>query len=154
MKRSNLKPGSKRLARRTKLARGGKWAGASARARAKLRKRERWRRTFGPPGFVQWLKAQPCERCGAPGPNEVHHEPTRGAGGTWIDTTAACKACHRRRHRIGVKAYWQEVGRDYGEAARLVQGRWLARGQMETWRLFAEPTETAHDTTVSTMRWP
>lgn len=128
---SSLKPG-KALRRRTKLRRKGKWAGPSAKARAKLRRRERWRRTFGPEGFVEWLKSQPCERCGAAGPNEVHHEPTRGAGGTWIDTTAACTACHRRRHRIGVKAYWKEVGKDYGEAARRVQGRWLARGWKRT----------------------
>jgi 5-methylcytosine-specific restriction endonuclease McrA len=115
------------LKAKKRLKPSGKWAGKSARERKALRKAERFRRTFGPDGFVRWLKAQPCEACGD-GPSEVHHEPPRSQGGTWVSTLPLCTVCHRLRHSTGVRTFWRELQRDYGMVTREVQARWLARG--------------------------
>lgn len=118
MKRSPLAPG-KPLRRKTKL-----------RAKNAAKAKPRYMRTFGPDGFAAWLRLQPCVACKGFGPgqkNEVHHEPTRGAGGRWVDTVSLCTRCHRRRHDIGVETFWAEVGMDYGEATSLTQFLWLVR---------------------------
>ena len=83
------------------------------------RKAERFRRTFGPESYADWLRAQPCWMCGNL-PVEIHHEPTRAAGGLWTDTLALCLKCHRRRHRVGVKTFWGE--RNYGIATSVMAG--------------------------------
>ena len=103
------------------------------RANAK-RKAERFRKTFGPEGFSDFVRSLPCIVCGKRGRIAVHHDPTRGAGGRWVDTSPLCKSdgeysegCHERRHRVGVETFWAEAGMDYAEAARLTQTKWLAR---------------------------
>jgi hypothetical protein len=52
-----------------------------------------------------------------------------------VDTSPLCpdptpdgeESCHDRRHRIGVKSFWAEVGMTYGEANKRTQMKWLAR---------------------------
>lgn len=93
------------------------------------RKRERKERLYGPVGFVEWLKAQPCARCGR-GPSEVHHDPTAANGGTWRTTAPLCNGCHtgegdsRHRHPGGHKGFWGEIGRTREEVTAAVQERW------------------------------
>lgn len=125
-----LAPGSTLSAGEGPRRGGGPERRTRMKARNPERAAERFRKTFGPEGFAKWLRKQPCEACGKMGPgnkNEVHHEPTRGAGGTWIDTVALCRSCHARRHDIGAPRFWREVGKDYGQATSVTQTRWLAR---------------------------
>ena len=100
----------------------------------KKRKAERFRKTFGPAGYADFVRSLPCIACGMRGGRiAVHHDPTRGAGGRWVDTSPLCKStdygegCHERRHRLGVETFWREVGMTFGDAARLTQSKWLAR---------------------------
>jgi hypothetical protein len=78
---------------------------AASVARREARKRRRWERQFHSEEFVLFVKWLECVYCGRT-PCEVHHEPTRSAGGTWKDTSPLCWECHPYRHKVGVKTFW------------------------------------------------
>lgn len=79
------------------------------------RKKARSERLHGPPGYIAWLKAQPCRKCGR-GPSEAHHDPTAARGGTWQDTSPLCTDCHtagpEARHRMGHEEFWAQMWTD------------------------------------------
>lgn len=112
------------LSRRTPLSRG-----TPLKKRNEKRAREAFRRTFGPPGFSDFVRNLPCVLCGDR-PSVPHHDPTRKSGGTWVDVSPVCRTCHNEiRHGLngGVKRFWREVGMDYAESNRRTQSLWLAR---------------------------
>ena len=70
--------------------------------------------------FIQKL---PCVRCGE-GPCANHHDPTKGAGGTYTDISPLCHTCHQRRHNVGAKTFWLEVGMSYEESNARTHEAW------------------------------
>lgn len=141
MKRSGFGPRKTPLRARkgTKDARRGtgshpdKGTGSTSLTRA--RKAKRFKEQFGPPGFVEWMKARPCVKCGkvdwrdGKPDNAVHHDPTRGSGGTWTDTTSMCRDHHTAgpgaRHTVGVVTFWRGVGRSFVECNAETQRAWV-----------------------------
>ena len=113
--RKGLRRGRGRLNRRRAL--GGNVASEKA--------TRRWESAFLSEEFVRFVQSQPCVRCGQV-PSEVHHDPTRGAGGTWLDTTPVCTPSHRRRHQQGPVTFWTELGTTHTEANARTHQRWLA----------------------------
>lgn len=61
-------------------------------------------------------RGMPCYACGAPGPSQPHHEPPRSVGGSDADTVPLCIACHARRHAVGARPFWSELGKTPEEA--------------------------------------
>ena len=64
-------------------------------------------RNFGPQ--AAWCRACYCQMCGKPPPCDPHHEPSRSRGGSDEDTVPLCRACHRRRHQMGARAFWRDA---------------------------------------------
>ncbi len=98
------------------------------------RKRERFKRQFHSDEYAEFVGTLPCLSCGRHAterrPNVMHHDPTRGAGGTWKDTSPLCNDCHTMgrgaRHTVGVKTFWDRVGMTYQEANERTQRAWEA----------------------------
>ncbi len=98
------------------------------------RKRERRERLFGPAGFVEFVQALPCGKCGRSG-SEVHHDPPEGLSkrGHWTRTVPLCSDCHtrapdsRHEHNGGQVRFWAEIGTTREQAAREVQDAWANR---------------------------
>lgn len=106
------------------MKRSKKRRGPSRKHRAK--KAERWRLQFRSVEFVLFVKSLKCVRCGKHAITmHVHHDPTRGNGGTWKDTSPLCLHCHARRHSKGVETFWSEVGRTYTRSNAETQKAWL-----------------------------
>lgn len=86
----------------------------------------RWSKQYRSEEFVLFVKSLPCVRCTKHGNIEVHHDPPRSRGGTWKDTSPACKwECHPRRHSLGVKTFWAEVGMSYQQSNAETHAKWL-----------------------------
>jgi hypothetical protein len=61
------------------------------------------------PAYLEYIRLQPCLRCGRKG-GEAHHEPfgLNAVGAKPPDTHAIplCPACHRIRHQTGQATFW------------------------------------------------
>ena len=101
-----------------------------------------FRRCFHSEAFVEFTKAQPCvcrglgREWGCEGVSQTSHDPTRGAGGTWMDTHPASVACHRL---IEANDFWHRIGRTREQANREHHMSWL--DHLETLGHFAGGTE-------------
>jgi hypothetical protein len=96
--------------------------GKASKARSRARKAKRFERQFGPPGFAEFVRNLPCVSCGHT-PCEVSHDPSRGAGGTWLDCHSLCRPCHRRLHQ-GHETFWAELGMTREQANARTQMAW------------------------------
>lgn len=93
---------------------------------AKAKKEALWSRNFRSVEFVLFVKGLKCVGCGEHSINiQVHHDPTRGSGGTWEDTSPLCMECHSRRHSKGVLTFWAEVGKSYQQSNAETHAKWL-----------------------------
>jgi hypothetical protein len=108
------------IARNTPLRRRARIRPENPVRRARSRARQ-----FGPPGFVDWSHTQPCLVCGEAPPTEVAHVRSRGAGGTWTQTVAMCRRCHRASHDVGVRTFEAAAGVNLTRLAREHHQRWL-----------------------------
>ena len=105
----------------------------TTRQRKARRKRERAERLYGPPGFADFVRAQPCRKCGR-SPSEVHHDPPEGLSkrGHWTNTTPLCTNCHtmapdsRHEHTGGHEGFWGDLCTTREEENAKIQARWLA----------------------------
>jgi len=104
--------------------------GRAKAARRRERDTARFERHFLSEERVAFVKSLPCVRCGGVHrpqwwPIEVHHDPTKSAGGTYRDTSPLCLGCHRLRHSVGVETFWSEFG-SYEASNAATQAAWLA----------------------------
>jgi hypothetical protein len=89
------------------------------------RRRRQYTRAFGPEGFVEWTRKQPCVVCGAV-PSECAHVRSRGAGGTWEDVVSLCRSHHREQHNLGVETFQLRHALPYLDVlARLHNRKWV-----------------------------
>ncbi len=93
--------------------------------RSVAKREARWSLQFRSEDFVRFVKQLACVRCKKYGYIQVHHDPTRGSGGTWKDTSPLCVDCHARRHSEGVISFWARIGTTYKESNALTLARWL-----------------------------
>jgi len=105
IKRTPLKSDPEK--RRAWLARS-RLAEAARRVRNPLKKRgakyhDKRKRAFGKK--AEFVRAQDCDTCGAPGPSDVSHYPSRGAGGRSEHTFPQCRRCHADMHQYGVDSF-------------------------------------------------
>ena len=84
---------------------------------------ERFRQQFGSAARVLFVQRLPCVRCGD-SPCENHHDPTKASGGSHLDISPLCYRCHARRHNVGVRSFWAEVGMTASEANAATEARW------------------------------
>lgn len=89
---------------RTPLERGGPLA---KRGKGYAVNRER---NFGMKAEV--IGKYPCDTCGASGPSDPSHYPSRGAGGTSKNLFPQCRPCHSRMHQQGVETFLAGIGKD------------------------------------------
>lgn len=71
---------------------------------------------LGPPGYVEWIKSRPCDRCEAPSnyfdQNHMHHE---GKPRDYRRSCTLCGDCHvwgpRNRHGVGggYETFWGDI---------------------------------------------
>jgi hypothetical protein len=106
------------LTRRAPLKRGAPLRRAAPpKRRAKLRQRSasssaRRRRAAQDGPQAALCRTLPCScGCGR-GPSQAHHEPPKSCGGKDRHTVPLWWECHRRRHRIGARAFWAAAERD------------------------------------------
>jgi len=57
--------------------------------------------------LIKHLKDNPCNICGKPGPSDVHHLTTRGAGGndTLENLLVLCRKHHVEIHQVGLTKF-------------------------------------------------
>ena len=96
--------------------------------RPRTRRKRKFERQFGPPGYVEWMQQQNCIVCGRT-PCEVAHVRSRGAGGGWENNTVPmCTVCHRQQHDCGIQTFQRRHSVDMAERAREYTTRWQERG--------------------------
>jgi hypothetical protein len=61
---------------------------------------------------AELCRSLPCCSCGCVGQSQAHHEPTRAAGGTDLDTVPLCPTCHSLRHTVGRATFWRNASID------------------------------------------
>jgi len=102
------------------------------RVRNEARRRKLWALQFHSDEFVMFTRDQPCV-CGGVGrawdctggPCEVSHDPSRGAGGVWVDTHPATRACHTKIGQ-GAVTFWRLIGMTREQANKAHHQAWLA----------------------------
>jgi hypothetical protein len=66
----------------------------------------------GIPGYLEFIRRQPCRNCGRRG-GEAHHEPLwmNAVGAKPPDTQALplCPECHQLRHNQGALTFWGDM---------------------------------------------
>lgn len=67
------------------------------------------------------IASLPCQVCNRPGPSDVHHWKTRGAGGTddLENLVSLCRNHHMEFHSTGRKTFWHK----HKEAIKLSRAR-------------------------------
>lgn len=79
---------------------------------------------------VEFVRGLPCVCRGvgsewgcSGGPCQNSHDPSRGAGGTYLDIHPATTECHRKLEQ-GAKTFWRLIGRTRTEANAETQRLW------------------------------
>lgn len=114
--------------------------------RKKPRTKSEKLRIYGPPGFVEWCKSQPCIACGVVGYSEVAHIKTGGTGrkADWTDTIPLCSArsfvtpssrgwlmgCHMVLHQTGRESFELRWDIDLEVAAIAIQEQWASHTRL------------------------
>lgn len=120
--------------RLSKLGKGPIWSTV----KKKPRKKAETLRIYGPPGYVEWCKSQPCVACFDRSGSEVAHIKTGGTGrkDEWTRTVPLCgphlngwlidPGCHRLLHHIGRYAFEDRFSIDLDACASATHTRWLS----------------------------
>jgi hypothetical protein len=92
------------------------------------RKKERFARQFHSEEFVEWTRQSRCvvHSCTHGVPSECAHNPSRGAGGTWVDVSPMCGFHHRQQHHIGVKKFQRLYGISFKQTNAAHTAKWEA----------------------------
>ena len=100
---------------RTPTKRSKKRRGPSRESDAK--KEARWRRNFRSIDRVLFIRDLPCACDGVGeawgcrgGPCQNSHDPSRGAGGGYLDISPLTNECHRQQEK-GAKTFWLKIGK-------------------------------------------
>lgn len=83
----------------------------------------RFRRGFGSPERVRWLRTFPCAACGG-FPTEAAHVKSRASGGGPDDMIPLCAPCHIEQHTVGVVTFAEIHGLDLRALAGEYAARW------------------------------
>ena len=100
---------------------------AKGRRRQRDRRETRFRRQFHSEERAEFVKRLPCvcgglgRSWGCKGMSQNSHDPTRGAGGTYLDIHPASVACHAL---IEDNDFWHRIGKTREEANAETETAW------------------------------
>lgn len=128
-RRTPFKRGKGSRVTRTPMKRSKKRRGPVKGAKAK--QEERWSRNFRSVERVLFIRDLPCacggvgEAWGCPGgPCQNSHDPSRGAGGSYLDISPLTFECHRELEK-GAKTFWLKIGKTREASNAETHAKWL-----------------------------
>jgi hypothetical protein len=77
-----------------------------------------WRAQYHSEAFVEFTRHAPSAVSGNLGCVASHSAKTRGAGGTYRDIVPLTRAEHEEEHRVGVRTFWAQYGKNPKAEAR------------------------------------